>query len=256
MKMKNLLMDSIVTKTNNGVSVVVTGIGNRVATELLQEISKLDDNGIQELFFDNEKLRNYIAAHIDFSNDDMTTIQSDEDTVVKALKSQQSKRSKSMALELNANSIAKVISSTVGEMLIREANNLPYNNRAAATKSYTSEELTEEVLQSYKEDQETLRKAIRNVQAKKCNIKKKMSSDGETEELVAQLQEVEKCEELLFTVRTTERKKPQQKVDPRIDHIIGIFNANEINDKMKKAELMDIINQVKEIVGYQEEVTE
>jgi hypothetical protein len=88
------------------------------------------------------------------------------------LKSQQSKRSRAKSKAMTLDNYTTLLTAAIAEDIIREIYNKPKSaggfHRAAGTVDYTIDQL-----QALHDDQEALRKEIRNVQSKKSIMKSK-----------------------------------------------------------------------------------
>jgi hypothetical protein len=98
----------------------------------------------------------------------------DEATLDSMLKSQQSKRSRCKSKEMNTENYKSMMSAAVAEMLIRKATGKEKgtSGRVGGTLEYS-----EKRLQELADDQDALRKEIRNVQSKKSIMKNKAGFD-------------------------------------------------------------------------------
>lgn len=115
----------------------------------------------------------------DIEEDDMLR-HLDDNTVESMLKSQQSKRSRCKSKTMTLDNYTALMTATIAESLLREMYNKPksatFGSRRAGNVDYTPAEL-----EAYAEDQEALRKEIRNLQSKKSIAKSKSDFDESSE---------------------------------------------------------------------------
>lgn len=133
----------------------------------------------------------------DIEEDSLLRNLSDE-TVESMLKSQQSKRSRAKSKAMTLDNYRSLMMATIAESILRELYNKPKssvgNNRRAHIVDYTPAEL-----EAYAEDQEALRREIRNVQSKKSIMKSKADFDESSEAWLALL----KAEQMLKDLRVS-----------------------------------------------------
>lgn len=110
----------------------------------------------------------------------------DDATVEGMLKSQQSKRSRTKGKTMTLDNYTTLMTATIAECILRELYNKPksvsFSNRRAGIVDYTPAEL-----EAYTEDQEALRREIRNIQSKKSIMKSKEGFDESSEQWQALL---------------------------------------------------------------------
>lgn len=128
---------------------------------------------------DSDALDNLILSNIvvneEVAIDDLKYV--DADVLEKALKSQQSKRSRAKGAPMTEDNYIKLLSAAIAEHAIRLAMGKPKNSGGRISAGVT--ELTEEQIETYKADQALLGKAIRNVQSKKSIYKGKADFNAE-----------------------------------------------------------------------------
>lgn len=174
-------------------------------------------------------------------------VTTDSEVVGKALKSQQSKRSRARSAikdgDVSIQDYKKYLVGAIAEHLIRNSCEVPKGIRSERTSSIATLELTEEEAVSFKADQFKLAKVIRNVQSKKTAMKKVA---GFTEE-DAQWVKILAYEESLKVLRTGESS-----IDPelankalRADEMAAAMSALGDISKMKKADLEAAIENLK-----------
>lgn len=137
--------------------------------ELLSK-SKGDSNALDKL----------ITSAYDMTAVDVQFLTELEEAVLNSmLKSQQSKRSRSKSSVMTMDNYRNMMNAAICEILLRKALDKPKTHagprRSAGTIEYTVEEL-----EAMKEDQEKLRKELRNVQSKKSICKSKADFSEES----------------------------------------------------------------------------
>lgn len=167
----------------------------------------------------------------------------DDETVESMLKSQQSKRSRCKSKSMTLDNYTSLMTATIAESLLREIYNKPksvaFGARRAGNVDYTPAEL-----ESFADDQEALRKEIRNLQSKKSIAKSKADFDESSE----YYQSLLKAERMLKDLRTntatvevdhTKNKLKELLGDTDIEHlkaadskellttIMGMLNGEE-----------------------------
>ncbi len=162
----------------------LTSIANTIAQDLIKRIG--DETETYGEQFENSKTdHNAMDALINLMID-LSTVEAeflkelDEDTLNSMLKSQQSKRSRSKNNVMTIDNYRNLMSGAVSELLIRQAmgkakSSMGYR-RAAGSIEYTADEL-----EMFKNDQDALKREIRNVQSKKSIMKSKTDFTEEDE---------------------------------------------------------------------------
>lgn len=162
----------------------LTSTANTISQELINKIST-DTETYGEQFENSKTDHNAMDALINLMID-LSTVEAeflkelDEDTLNSMLKSQQSKRSRSKNKVMTVDNYRNLMSGAVSELLIRQAmgkakSSMGYR-RASGSVEYTAEEL-----EIFKNDQEALKREIRNVQSKKSIMKSKADFTEEDE---------------------------------------------------------------------------
>ena len=162
----------------------LTSIANTISQVLIKRI--VDGPETYGEQFENSKTdHNAMDALINLMID-LSTVEAeflkelDEDTLNSMLKSQQSKRSRSKNKAMTIDNYRNLMSGAVSELLIRQATGKAKSSmgyrRARGSVEYTAEEL-----EMFKNDQEALKREIRNVQSKKSIMKSKADFTEEDE---------------------------------------------------------------------------
>lgn len=193
-EMNNLFatVNETTTVGNRGLSgtAQLTSIASSVANKILQvmnedidsyyediKASQTDNSAMDKLI---EKVNPLAEVDVDFLRE------LDDETIDGMLKSQQSKRSRCKSKAMTMDNYRALMTGAIAENLIRLATGKEKHSvgarRMAGSVDYTIEEL-----QQLSEDQERLKKEIRNVQSKKSIMKSKADFDESDERYQALL---------------------------------------------------------------------
>ena len=208
MTMNNLFAESNNTVTTNGRGLAGTAQLTEIASHLTNDvIAQLNENIDEhmELFKASQRehsaMDTLIEEMVDFSTVDYDFIyQLDDKTVDGMLKSQQSKRSRCKSKAMTMDNYKSLMSAAIAENLIRKATGRTKNS-VGVRRGSGSVTFTEEYLEQLKDDQEKLKRELRNVQSKKSIMKSKAGFDPESE----RWQELLVAEEQLKSIRVTTR---------------------------------------------------
>lgn len=162
----------------------LTSLSEKVAKDVLTKINELGDD-IQEKvklsMTDHDVMDKLILELEDFDQLDLSWMaQIDGDEIDRMLKSQQSKRSRSKSKVMTIDNYVTMLTAATAELMLRKVANKPKSAGGGARRSETS--YSDEELQTLANDQEQLKKAIRNVQSKKCIMKGKANFDENSDE--------------------------------------------------------------------------
>lgn len=190
-------------------------------------LDKIVDNGIQADDYDS----------IEFLKD------IDSDRLVQMLKSQQSKRSRCKAKAMTKENYQNMLTAAIAESFIRTVlgkdKQTVGRGATGASISYTDEQL-----ERFANDQEDLRRELRNVQSKKSIMKSKADFDEDSDRwqalLVAEVQLKER------RVTTTSRVKTEV-VDTTKEYLKELL-AEIDPSSMKAADLKALVNSIKDYV--------
>lgn len=168
----------------------LTSIANNLATEILQTMnnnideyadairaSQSDSNAMDKLIEDIKPLE---EIDVEFLKE------LDDETIDGMLKSQQSKRSRCKSKAMTMDNYKALMTGAIAENLIRMATGKK-KHAGGARRLAGSVDYTIEQLQELGEDQEALRREIRNVQSKKSIMKSKADFDESDERYQALL---------------------------------------------------------------------
>lgn len=193
---------------------------------------------------DHSAMDALLAQIIDFDAIDVEFIKELDETVVDGmLKSQQSKRSRAKSKAMTMDNYRSMMNGAIAENLIRKATG-KVKSAGGARRTSGSVDFSAEQLEALKEDQEQLRKEIRNVQSKKSIMKSKADFSEEDERWQALLV----AEEQLKSIRISTGGTKVVKVDETKEKLAEMLDEVDTNN-MKAADVKDMLAQVKALLG-------
>ena len=193
---------------------------------------------------DHSAMDALLAQIIDFDAIDVEFIKELDETVVDGmLKSQQSKRSRAKSKAMTMDNYKSMMAGAIAENLIRKATG-KVKSAGGARRLSGSVDFSAEQLEALKEDQEQLKKEIRNVQSKKSIMKSKADFSEEDERWQALLV----AEEQLKSIRVSTGRTQVVKVDETKEKLAEMLNEVD-TDQMKAADVKDMLAQVKTLLG-------
>lgn len=203
---------------------------------------------VQQEVYDNpaalDKMINELINVEDFV--DIKSLKTyDTVTLEKALKSQQSKRSRAKSAVLSLETYYKLMSAAIAEHALRIALDKPKN--ASAGGRATVIELTDEQIDMYKENPDALGKAIRNVQSKKSIYRGKANADFESEywqKLIDQEAQLKAIRDNNGGVIT---KEAQQAIEMR-DKAVSLIEDVDTS-KLKASDAKELLAQLQEALA-------
>lgn len=218
----------------------LTSIASNLASEILQvmnadieeyvddiKASQADNNAMDKLIERVYKLEN---ADVDFLKE------LDDETIEGMLKSQQSKRSRCKSKAMTMDNYKALMTGAIAENLIRLATGKEKHaggpRRIAGSVDYTIEQL-----QMLGEDQEKLKKEIRNVQSKKSIMKSKADFDESDERYQALL----RAEQQLKDMRVSTGAVVE--VDTTKDALTDLLADKDLHS-MKAADAKELLEQI------------
>ena len=193
---------------------------------------------IQTSAKDSRELDAILDELLDYSIDEESVLYNLSDEQVDGmLKSQQSKRSRSKSKAMTLDNYITLMTAAIAERILREIYNKPKSaggfHRAAGSVDYTIEQL-----EALGNDQEALRREIRNIQSKKSIMKSKADFDEGDPRWQALL----KAEQQLKDMRVGGRTGVVE-VD-RTKDALGELLAGKDISKMKSAEAHALLEQI------------
>lgn len=208
MTITNLFAESSNTATTNGRGLAgtaqLTAIASELASKALNTMNENVDDYKAQLVDsqrDNKAMDNLLEALSVYDDVDTEFITKlNETTIDGMLKSQQSKRSRAKSKAMTMDNYKSLMTAAIAENLIRKATG-KVKNGIGVRRGAGSVTFTEEYLEQLKEDQDKLKKELRNVQSKKSIMKSKADFDPESE----RWQELLVAEEQLKSIRVSTR---------------------------------------------------
>lgn len=202
---------------------------------------------IQQSAKDSRELDAILDELLDYSIDEESILYSLSDEQVEGmLKSQQSKRSRSKSKAMTLDNYITLLTAAIAERILREIYNKPKQasgfHRAAGNVDYTIEQL-----EALGNDQEALKREIRNIQSKKSIMKSKADFTEEDPRWHALL----KAEQQLKDMRIGGRSNVIE-VD-RTKDALGELLAGKDISKMKSAEAHALLEQIAQMAAGEPE---
>lgn len=237
-------------KATNARTLAGTAQLTAVANELVAEcIKKLNDNldDYREDFeaskHDHNAMDKLLAKLIDYDTVDVKFIKElDEATVNGMLKSQQSKRSRAKSKAMTMDNYKSMMSGAIAENLIRKATG-KVKSAGGARRMSGSIDFTAEQLEELKNDQDRLRKEIRNIQSKKSIMKSKADFSEDDERWQALLV----AEEQLKSIRVSTGRTQVVKVDETKDALAKALAEVDI-EHLKAADSKELLAKIKAMI--------
>lgn len=221
------------------------------ANELVAEcIKKLNDNldeyreDFEASKHDHNAMDALLAKLIDYDTVDVEFIKELEETTVDGmLKSQQSKRSRAKSKAMTMDNYKSMMAGAIAENLIRKATG-KVKSAGGARRMSGSVDFTAEQLEELKEDQDRLKKEIRNVQSKKSIMKSKADFSEEDPRWQALLV----AEEQLKSIRVSTGRTQVVKVDETKDALAEKLADVDI-EHLKAGESKELLAQIRAMIG-------
>lgn len=219
----------------------------KVVNEMLEIINDEADN-YGELFeaskSDHVAMETLINSVYDLNTVDVDFLKKlDEETLNGMLKSQQSKRSRAKSKTMTMTNYKAMMNAAVSELLLRIVLDKPRGAGGFASgKSLL--DYTPEEIQALGEDQEALRRAIRNVQSQKCIMKHR----DDFEETSEAFQSLLKIEAVLKDLRVV---TPRQRTDKTKKMIQEALAAHDV-EHLKAADSKELLKMIAQIVADEE----
>ena len=256
MSMNNLFAESSnETVTTNSRSLAGTAQLTSIASNLTAEvISKLNEN-IEEYMeqfnaskSDHGAMDALIELMVNFDEVDYEFIKElNETTVDGMLKSQQSKRSRAKGKAMTLDNYKSMMTAAIAEKIIRLATGKTKNavgvRRGSGQVSFSDEEL-----EALKDNQEQLKKELRNIQSKKSIMKSKANFSEEDE----RWQQLLVAEGQLKSIRVSTRGTTKiVEVDTTKEKLEEAFDGIDIEsiEKMKAADSKALLAKLAELIS-------
>lgn len=237
--------------TSNARNLAGTAQLTSVANELVASTIKTIDGDFEnyrDAFAASQKdhsaMDALLAKLIDFDTIDVEFIKELDETVVDGmLKSQQSKRSRAKSKAMTMDNYKSMMSGAIAENLIRKATG-KVKSAGGARRMSGSVDFTAEQLEELREDQERLKKEIRNVQSKKSIMKSKADFSEDDERWQALLV----AEEQLKSIRVSTGRTQVVKVDETKEKLAEVL-ADVDPNSLKAGDSKALLAQIKELLG-------
>lgn len=261
------MMNLFVENNNNTVRDSKTAIAytaqlTQVSAELAKEffentVTTGDDEltaRIKLAMTDNDELDAMLLEYTGVASTDVEWLkEATEDEIDRMLKSQQSKRSRSKKQTMTQDNFMKMVTGAAAEMLLRKASDKPKNQTTVV--KLDGCKLTEDMAIRFKMDQESLKKAIRNVQSKKTGLRKKGMEDSpewvELLEFEAELKALRVGGSRTTTVVKEVAVIPEEVANKAalVDDAAAIMADVENIDKLKANEAKDLLKKIQEMMA-------
>lgn len=220
----------------------LTTLANTVANEVIKKIDT-DLENYREKFDASKNDHNAMDALItelyDLTTVDVQFIKElDDDTVESMLKSQQSKRSRSKSKVMTLDNYKSMMTGAAAELLIRQATGKA-KSATSVRRLSGSIEFTAEELEKLKDDQDAVKRELRNVQSKKSIMKTKADFSEESE----RWQQLLVAEEQLKSIRTSSSTVKTIRVDETKDALLAEIGDTALED-LKPAEAKKLLQKV------------
>jgi len=194
---------------------------------------------IQKSTTDTRELDAILDELLEYTIDDESVLYHlDDETVEGMLKSQQSKRSRSKSKAMTLDNYVNLLTAAIAERILREIYNKP-KSAGGFQRSSGSVDYTIEQLEALGNDQEALRREIRNIQSKKSIMKSKADFD----EADPRWQALLKAEQQLKDMRVGGRTAAVVEVDKTKDALSELLAGKDIS-KMKSAEAHELLEMI------------
>lgn len=225
----------------------LTSTSSEIANKILQVIDADYDNYkelVAESKIDSNAMDKLIASTFDLSEVDIEFLKElNEDVIDGMLKSQQSKRSRAKSKTMTLDNYRTMLTGAIAENLLRLAANKPKSaggfRRAPGDVEFTDEQLAEMA-----EDQERVRRELRNIQSKKSIMKRK---EGFTEE-DEHWQKLLTAEEQLKSIRISSGPSRTVFVDETKDSLRELIGDVDPT-ALKASESKEMLAKVKALLG-------
>jgi hypothetical protein len=230
----------------------LTNIATQVANAILT-IVELDVEKYQLKVTESQKSHDAMDALItecyDLSKVDVDFLKDvSSDDIDKMIRSQQSKRSRAKSKVMTMDNYKAMLTGAISENLLRIAANKPKS--AGGSGNYTSEiGYSEDEIKKLSEDQEALKKAIRNVQSKKSIMKAKAEFDEKSERwqqlLAAEATLKSLRDDSNVTVVTNPEAEKALETKTKVEEMLASADV----DNLKGADAKSMLEKIKEMLA-------
>lgn len=219
----------------------------KVVNEILTIIND-DADKYSELFeaskSDHVAMETLINTVYDLSTVDVDFLKTlDEATLLGMLKSQQSKRSRAKGKTMTMTNYKNMMNAAISELLLRTVLDKP-RGAGGFTGGKSILDYTPEEIQALGEDQEALRRAIRNVQSQKCIMKHRDDFDETSEAFQSLL----KIEAVLKDLRVVTPRQRTDKTKKMIQETLAAYDV----ESLKAADSKELLKMIAQMVFDEE----
>jgi hypothetical protein len=231
----------------------LTATASDIATKIIKAMNDDIENytdDIKKSQVDNNVMDNLIERVHPLVDVDVTFLENlNEATLDGMLKSQQSKRSRCKSKAMTMDNYKALMTGAIAENLIRmvtgKQKNATGSRRVAGSVEYTIEQL-----QQLSEDQEKLKKEIRNVQSKKSIMRSKADFDESDE----RYQQLLKAEQQLKDMRVS--VTPEVVVVDTTKNALSELLANQDLHNLKASDSKALLEQIANLIGTDKDIAE
>lgn len=227
---------------------LATALAQKIITRMNENIEEYSER-ISMSVTNNATLDTLIDELIpDYGEDADFLLDLDANTIDSMLKSQQSKRSRLKSKPMNSNTYASLMTAAIAERLIREKTNRSSNGSMNRGRSPESVGYTDEQLNMLAENQDLLRKELRNVQSKKSIMKGKadFSEDSDRWQALLKAEEQLKAHRIGGITRTVKVDDTKQKLAELFGNS-GISDDDSINS-LKAAQAKELLHGIYSLI--------
>jgi len=222
------------------------------ASEVVAEIMQTIESDVEKFadLFEASKTDHIAMETLVNEAYDLNTVDADflkqlgEDELTSMLKSQQSKRSRAKSKPMTVDNYRAMMNAAVCELLIRSVLDKPRASGGGFGSGKSVLDYTPEEIQALGEDQEALRRTIRNVQSQKCIMKHKEGFDEASEAYQALL----KIEAVLKDLRIV---TPRQRTDKTKKMIQDALAEHDV-ENLKAADSKELLKMIAQMVADEE----
>lgn len=238
MTMFQMTSNESTTQRGGSETIRITGIAHTTATEVLQRVKNKEwtEEQMTEVTQDHDKMDNFLQENNLIALEQFVELEGlDDGLVERMIKSQQSKRSRAKSKQLTEATFIAMLEGAVCENVLRTMYDKEKGQMAAPSRLT---ELTDEDYQKIAEDQEELRRMIRNVQSRKSIAKSKRDFTEDSEMWQQLLIVEEKLKSLRTGSTSTAALLPVKNILVDVDI-----------DGLKASEAKALLAQIKELVA-------
>ena len=205
------------------------------------ELSKTDNSELDKLVLELTNVSDVDTASL------VDAVGNDEHLPNKLLASVQSKRSRLKGKDMTIDNYKSLVQAAISEYILRDAFHMRKNSNRGGAGSVVT--YSDEEIQALAADQEALKKAIRNIQSRKCIMKGKVGFDENSEQWLALLEAEEKLKAQRVSTRVV------RQADTTKQDVQNVLDGVDLST-LKKDELKSLLEQITGIVKGEPSETE